>query len=104
MSDSDTGYGFESLCARGLLTVSAALASGGADGVVELFCLPQRQKQDWAWMGACTERHLQLIGISRASRRLHVIAEDLRTEVVLPKGYGPSNTREARRLGVDRSS
>ena len=43
----ETEYDFESLCRKGFLTVSAALASGGADSAVVLFCLPHRQKHDW---------------------------------------------------------
>ena len=99
--EEDTAYGFESLCARGLLTVSATLPSGATDGAVELFCLQQRQKQHWAWVGACTEPRLQLIDISRAFQRLHVIAGDFRTEVMLPMGNGPL-VREGRSLGLVR--
>ena len=89
LPEGDTTYCFETLRAKGLLSISATLASGGNDGAVAFLCLPQRQKKDWARMGACTERHLQLIGISRASRRFHVIAEDFRSEVIVPRGNDP---------------
>jgi len=89
LPEGDTTYSFESLCARGLLSFHATLASGGSDGMVAFLCLPQRQKDDWAWRGACTERHLQLIGVSRASQRFHIIAEDLRPEVTVPRRNHP---------------
>jgi hypothetical protein len=89
LPEGDTTYCFESLKAKGLLSISATLASGGNHGAVAFLCLPQRQKNDWAWNGACTERHLQLIGVSRASRRFHVIAEDFRSEVIMPWGNDP---------------
>lgn len=92
-------YCMTTLRAKGLLTISAALAAGGADGLVEILRLPHRQKLDWGWLGSPTERHLQLIATSRASRRLHVLVEDLRPEIILPSGHVPT-LREGMALGL----
>ena len=50
-------------------------------------------------MGHASQRHLQFIAASRASRRLHVLAEDLRREIVLPDGDNEL-VREGKSLGL----
>ena len=54
----DNFYSVTTLRAKGLLTIQAALAAGGGDGLVEILCVPHRQQGDWGWIGSPTERHL----------------------------------------------
>ena len=82
-------YSYAALRSQGVLSISTTLAAGGADAWVGILCLPHRRSYDWGWQGDPTQRHLQLIACSRASSRLHAIAEDLRSEIVLPDGDSP---------------
>jgi len=92
-------YDFRAAREAGALSVAASLAAGGGDCPVEILCLPHRQREDWGWMGHASQRHLQFIAASRASRRLHVLAEDLRREIVLPIG-DTDLVREGTALGL----
>ena len=98
-TDAHECYSATTLRAKGLLTISAAFAAGGGDGRVEILCVLHRQEKGWGWIGSPTERHLQLIATSRASRLLHVIMEDLRPEIILPSG-DIAMVREGTALGL----
>ena len=89
-------YDYASLRKAKALTISAALGAGGADGPVEILCLPHRQAGDWGWVGDATQRHLLFISASRYSRRLHVVLEDLRDEIFLSS----EDEEEGVRLGM----
>ena len=102
-ADADNIYSTTALRAKGFLRIAAALAAGGGDGLVSILCLPHRQDTDWGWLGSPTERHLQLIGTSRASKRLHILVEDLRPEVVIPTG-GSTIVHEGKMLGLKTSA
>jgi hypothetical protein len=80
----NTEYSATELRANGKLMTSAVVGVGGSDCCVEILCLPHRQEGDWGWIGSPNERHLQLIATTRASRRLHVLIEDLSSEIILP--------------------
>ncbi|CAK0871487.1 unnamed protein product [Prorocentrum cordatum] len=70
-----TIYGYSSACRAKLLCISVALAAGGGDGPVEIL-----------------QRHLQFIATSRYSKRLHVVVEDLRGEIMLPDNNSALST------------
>ena len=74
-------------------------ATGGGDGPVEILCLPHRQAGDYGRVGHATERHLQFIAASRYSKRLHVVVEDLRDEIMLPDNK-PALSAEGVLLGL----
>ena len=92
-------YTYASVRHAKALSISTALAAGGGDGPVEILCLPHRQAGDWGWAGDATQRHLLFIAASRYSKRLHVVVEDLRDEIVVP-----DHDSEAVSLGLKQTS
>ena len=81
-------YEYKNLKDRGLLFLRSAEPAGGFDRRVSIVFGEHRQEADEAWEGDMCNKNNILIALSRASERCHVIIEDLRRWITVPRG-GP---------------